>query len=339
MNNIFITLDYEIFFGKSNGTQYNSMVYPTQKILELLDKYGIKASFFIDSGYLVQLYNYQKKYPILKADYQTIISQIKQIDSNGHDIQLHIHPHWEDSYFDGKKWIIDTTRYKLSDFSNQEIDKIVYSYKKALTDIVGEKVFAYRAGGWCIQPFDKIKNILKKHNIWLDSTLFKGGKNNSSTHYFNFENIPDRTMWSFEEDPCQEQKNGFFIEVPISSHKVSPLFFLKLIYYKKFGGSEHKKFGDGTSAGGSNWDKLRMLTRYTRSVVSIDGYKASFLEEAYRDFLKEKRGEHFVVIGHPKSISFYSLKRLEKFIRKYSNKNFTTYKREFYDEDSNDRTR
>lgn len=330
--NIFITLDYELFFGVNSGTQYKSIVNPTNKLLILLDKYDIKASFFIDSGYLIKLDEYRKKYDVLEKDYQNILEQIKKLDNNGHDIQLHVHPHWEDSSFDGEKWIIDTSRYRLHQFDEKDIDNIVFRYKKVLTDIVGDKVFSFRAGGWCIQPFNKIKDALKKHNIWLDSTLFENGKNASPTHFFDFKNIPAKTSWKYENDPTQEDENGFFTEIPISSYRTFPLFFWKLAFYKKFGGSKFKSFGDGGAVGGSKFDKLRMLTQMTNTVVSIDGYKASLLDNAYKQFLQKEDNKHFVMIGHPKAMSEYSLEKLKEFIINNNDKNFTTYTREFYNE-------
>ena len=331
MNKIFITLDYELFFGSQSGTQYKSIIDPTNRLLTLLDKYDIKASFFIDSGYLIKLDEYRKKYDVLEKDYQEIVQHIKKLDKNGHDIQLHIHPHWKDSLYDGTKWVIDTSRYRLHQFDKKEIDDIVYRYKKVLTDIVGNKVFSFRAGGWCIQPFDKLKNALKRHNIWLDSTLFENGKNESLTHFFDFSNTPTKTSWRFENDPTKEDKNGFFTEIPISSYRTSPLFFWKFAFYKKFGGEKFKPFGDGKAASsGSKFDKLRMLTQYTNIVVSIDGYKSSLLDRAYRDFLKKNDHIHFIIIGHPKAMSRYSLEKLEEFILNNRNKNFTTYKKEFY---------
>lgn len=327
--NIFITLDYELFFGCNSGTQERSVIYPTNRLLELLNKYNIKASFFIDSGYIIKLDKYRRKYDVLEDDYQKIISQIKNLSDSGHDIQLHIHPHWEDSYYNGNKWHMDTTRYRIHDFREDEINDIVYRYKKVLTDIVGDSIFTFRAGGWCMQPFDNLKNALKENNIWLDSTVFSDGKNQSSTHYFDFTNAPKKDFWQFEENPLLENKNGFFSEVPISSYQVSPLFFWKLVFAKKLGGEKHKTFGDGGAAGGSKWDKIRMLTQWTNSVVSIDGYKASYLQKAFESFKKNNDNKNFVIIGHPKAMSEYSLEKLEEFIIRYKDNYFTTYRNEF----------
>jgi len=324
VKNVLITLDYELFFGGNSGTIENCMIKPTNKLLEVLDRHDVKATFFIDSGYLVRAELEQANSSKLLKEYQEVVSQIKKLDAEGHSIQLHIHPHWEDSYHDGEKWVMDTSRYKLHDFSETEIDDIIYRYKKALTDIVGDKIFAHRAGGWCIQPFSKLYSAFKKHNIWLDSTVFENGKNDSVTHYFNFENSPKKSEWSFDKDPLVEDEKGFFKELTISSYRLSPLFFWKLVFFKKFGGEAHQNFGDGNAAGGSNMDKLRMLIKPTNSVVSIDGYKSSFLEKAFKVFSKNSGNKYFVMIGHPKSMSEYSLKKLEKFIMKNHTVKFKT---------------
>lgn len=324
MNNILITLDYELFFGSRVGTLQNCILTPTSKLVKILEKHHVKATFFVDSGYLVKLQELKEQFPLLEKEYQAISSQIKALDNDGHSIQLHIHPHWEESTFDGKNWIMNTQKYRLHHFSELEIEDILFRYKKALTDIVGDKIFAHRAGGWCMQPFDKLKNAFKKHHIWLDSTVFENGRNKSQTHYFDFRDSPKKTEWNFEDNPLKETASGFFKEIPISAYRLSPLFFWKLVYFKKFGGAIHQTFGDGSPAGGSNIDKLRMLTRHTHSVVSMDGYKSSFLEKAYQSFLKKNDCKNFVIIGHPKSMSEYSLKKLEKFIVNNKNRNYIT---------------
>jgi hypothetical protein len=326
MKKILLTFDYELYFGANSGTQENSIIKPTERIRRVLAKYQIKGTFFVDAGYLLRLESYQTQYTTLRQDYKSLVNQIQLLALEGHEIQLHIHPHWEDSYYDGQKWVMDTSRYKLHDFSQEEVDDIVQRYKGVLTNLIDNKIFVFRAGGWCIQPFSHLKESLKKHGIYVDSTVYQGGKNESVTHYFDFTNAPQMSKWQFEDDPLQADKKGFFTEIPIASYKLSPWFFWKFLYLKKFGGEKHQVFGDGMAAGGSIFDKLRMLTQMTHSVVSMDGYKSSFLMDAYQAFLKDKERDNFVLIGHPKAMSPYSLKQLEQFIIKSKKTKTITYK-------------
>lgn len=325
---IYLTLDYELFFGKNTGTQEESIVNPTYLLIELLNKYNVKASFFVDSGYLIKLEEFKKKYSNLEKDYNRIIEQITILHNNGHDIQLHIHPHWEDSFYDGEKWVLDTKRYRLHSFNEDDIKKIVFNYKNVLTNIVGNKIFVFRGGGWCIQPFGRLKSALKENSISLDSTVYANGYNSSDTHYYDFRSAPNQTIWTFDEDPLVEDVNGYFTEIPISSFRVPPSFYWKFAFIRKFGRNKYKKFGNGSAVGSSTWDKIKMLIKSSNSVVSIDGYRAVFLEKAFKIFSKIINNKHFVIIGHPKALSPYSLEMLELFLKKYHT-SFTTYSKEF----------
>jgi hypothetical protein len=323
MTKIFITLDYELFFGKKSGSVENCIIIPTEKLISILNTKNIKASFFVDSGYLLKLEELMDDFPVLKKDYNKITFQLRSLSNEGHDLQLHIHPHWEDSYFDGKKWIFNTSRYRISSFNQNEIEEIVRKHKLIIQKFAKNKVFAFRAGGWCIQPFYKLKKAFIKNNIWLDSTVFKNGKNSTKTHYYDFVGAPEKSIWKFDEDPLVETKQGFFTEIPISSVKVSPLFFWFFAFFKKFGGKYHKSFGDGVATQGTLYEKFRKLLWYSNSVVSIDGFKSILIKRAYKNYTKKNK-ENFVLIGHPKALSEYSLNILNKFINQ-KKLNFTTY--------------
>ena len=308
MRKILITLDYELFFGKS-GSIEKSIIEPTEKLLSILDKYNVKASFFIDSGYILKLKEYMENYDILRKDYDLINQQIQKLSAAGHDIQLHIHPHWEDSLFDGESWVFDTNRYKLSDFSELEIDDIVKRYINILEEITNIKPIAFRAGGWCIQPFDKMEKALKKYGICIDSTIYPNGKNSTHSKSFDFSNSPNKNNWYFSTDPLIEDENGQFLEIPISAVKTSPLFYFKLLFIKLFGGNKHNTIGDGFAITNSKRQIFNLLLRQSFSVASIDGYRASLLNK----YAKQNK-EQLVLIGHPKLFSVYSLLKLNEFI-------------------------
>jgi len=330
---IFLTLDYELFSGSNPGTVENTILLPTRKLLEVADRHDAKFVFYVDSGYLDRLKTYCDRYPQARADYDAVMEQIRMLDAQGHDIQLHIHPHWEDCTYDERGWHMDTSRFRIHSFSQAQIEEIVYRYKKALTDIVGEKVFAYRAGGWCLQPFAKLGPALKKYGIWLDSTVYEEGLNSSQTHYYDFRGMPKKSLYRFEADPLKEDPQGYFTEIPISTCKVSPLFFWRFAYTKKFGKNAHKVYADGIGAGGtSNSSLLRMLTRPTKSLVSMDGLRASLLKRALVENEKRDPEGNLVVIGHPKAVTPYALETLDRFLRHATKRHrvmtFTEYVKE-----------
>lgn len=311
--NIFVTLDYELFFGANTGTVDNCMILPTNELVKVADKYGVKLIFFVDIGFILKLEQLKTKHEELERDYRNILSQIRKLKNEGHDFQLHIHPHWEDSCYDGKRWHIDASRYRLHTFNKTEIEDIVSRYKTALSDIVGDTIFAYRAGGWCIQPFEMINEALNKNGIWLDCTVFKGGFNHSPTHYYDFRSTPDKTMWKFEKDPLIECANGFFTEIPISSYKVSPLFYWKLAFARLSRKKKYTTFGDGQAVNVSRSYLYRLFFSKTCSTVSLDGLKPSFLQKAFVAHKNKYKVGYFTIIGHPKGVTPYGLNKLDCF--------------------------
>jgi hypothetical protein len=326
--NIYITLDYEIYFGANHGTVEKCIIYPTSELIRIAEKHNVRFCFFVDCGFILKLEEYKQKYPQLEKDYKAIREQVKYLSDTGHDIQLHIHPHWEDSYYKGDRWIIDVKRYKLADFNEAEIADIVYRYKKVLTDITSTTIFAFRAGGWCLQPFDKIKKAFVNNGITLDSSVFKNGYYTSAQYSYDFRNAPDKAIYKFEDEPAVEVGKGYFTELPISGITNSPLFFWMLFLLGRKNPYFHKPLGDGTAMPAPGYRK-KLLTRYTNNPVSVDGYNASLLNKVLAKLIN-KKFEHMVVIGHPKALSRFSIQQIEEFVAKHKDKhNFTTYSKMF----------
>ncbi len=323
--NIYLTFDYELYFGERTGTARNCILHPTELLKEVADKHGIKLVQFVDVGYIIKLEEFKLSFPELEEDYQSVTNQIKQLYKEGHDIQLHIHPHWEDSYYHDGKWHIVADRYKLADFDNRNIERLVRTYKQKLETLTAvDSIFAYRAGGWCIQPFDKFKEAFIKNNITVDSSVFRKGKYSSQQYSYDFTNAPDLSSWHFNDDPCKPEE-GPFKEIPIGSIKNSPLFYWKLFLIGRINPYEHKPLGDGVPIAAPGMRK-KLLTQYTQNTVSVDGYNAALLNKALKQYNEKNE---LVIIGHPKSLTRFGLKALDRFIEDNKSKHhFTTFQKE-----------
>lgn len=313
---IYITLDYELFFGSKSGSVEKCIIEPTNDLLKIVDPYNVKFTCFVDAGYLIQLEKQKDIYPQLQNDYSKITKQIRDLADNGHGIELHVHPHWEDSYYDGANWVFSKSRYKLSDFKEEEIEDIITRYNDILKRVSGKTPVAYRAGGWSAQPFGPIKKALKNNNIYIDSTVYANGYYNSVNQVFDFRGVSQfNTQYHFSEDITKEDISGNFKEIPISSIKVNPFFFWKFAMIKLLKLAEHNSYGDGFAMGMDKMEALKRLTLPSFSVVSIDGYKASLLRDSLDEYIAgTSDAGNFVMIGHPKAFTAYSLKRVKQFI-------------------------
>jgi len=292
------------------------MIEPSDRLLAIARKHRIPLVFFVDVGFLIRLNEYKEQFPKLNADFEQITAQLKEMEELNCEIQLHIHPHWEKSSYDGEKWVINTDGcYKLSDFSDAEAETIVRKYHHFLSTLTKQKITTYRAGGWCIQPFKQIEKVFQELEIRKDSTVFPGGKFESEHYQFDFTNVsPFENPYRFQSDVTEIEANGYFLEIPISSWEFSPLFYWRLYLLGRLNPRDHKMIGDGSFLAQPGRKKSVLLNK-TWNHVSSDGYYASQLMKQAR-YYQAKNLRTFVVIGHPKGMTNYSLEQLELFVSK-----------------------
>ncbi|MFW6275799.1 MAG: hypothetical protein ACOC2M_04110 [bacterium] len=225
---IILTFDWELFFGKNSGTVDQCIIHPVREILRIGEQCQIPFTFFIDVGYVYHLHHLKDRYPELLVDYQKVRANIDEIIKKGHDVQLHIHPHWEKTVYKNGKWHFDHRFYSFDKFEHRHVLAIFKKYTSFFTEITGRKPFVFRAGGWCIQPFaPSVKRAFEGNGIEVDSSVFRNGYLNSGTHSIDFRGTPKQPYWRFNNDPVKEvDEHANFIEVPITAKYYSPLFYL-----------------------------------------------------------------------------------------------------------------
>ncbi|WP_237067331.1 hypothetical protein [Microbulbifer guangxiensis] len=309
-----LTLDYELFFGPRTGTARACLIDATNQLLEVLNSFDARAVFFVDAAYLVRLRYYAQIHEKAAQDYSAVVQQLRTLEQAGHQMQLHLHPHWYDSTYDGQEWQLDTRRYRLGDWSREETEKIIGECTAELNRHLKRKVFAFRAGGWCVQPWQHIGGFLRDNGITVDCTVYSGGLSLHAPHLFDFSSSPNLGSWKFDSEPCRLVRDGAFTELPISSVSVRPMFFWRFALNRLFGDlSQHHPLGDGCAMPNGRRELLRKLTQSSHIPVSVDGYKSSLLCDAYLQALNHDK-THFVAMGHPKALSKFSLGNLRQWL-------------------------
>lgn len=197
-----------MFFGDPTGSVEKCIIEPTNHLRQISKETGAKMVFFVDVGYLKKLQEFKYSNAKVQHEYDLVHNQINDLVAEGHDCQLHIHPHWEDCTHDGVQWNMVVDRYKLVDFSEKAIIDIVLEYKLILQNITKKPVTSYRAGGWCLQPFSKIQKAFSKAGLKIDSTVFPGGENKKGNYFYDFKTTPNKDKWQFSNDLCIEDVEG-----------------------------------------------------------------------------------------------------------------------------------
>lgn len=309
---IIITLDYELFLNDITGTVNNCLIKPMQEIQKVCDKHNVKLTIFVDAAYLYRLTELKDSYNSLSEDYDTVVQNIKWLISLGHDVQLHIHPQWYYSEYDGKEWIIDWNHYKLSDMPSDVAFEKFGKSKELLDSIIGYKTTLFRAGGYSIQDFD-YQQCFKKFGIIGDSSVLPGCKVISKTHSYDYVDSP---LYPYPfNDINSPSTEGSFMELPIS--KAYPVNIVKYLLIKKWWGLKSEyKWGDGGDRPHPTILKkikgiLSAFSLYKYPAASIDFQSFFWLRDA-RKYMDKY--DCMTVIGHPKNVSSSSLSYLNDFI-------------------------
>lgn len=335
MKNIFLTFDYELFFNKKNSID-KDIVEPTNRLLEIFNKNNVHATFFIDILYYLRLKSEPEKF---KKQSELLKNQIKRLVENNHRVELHLHPHWIKSEENDNNWNFQNIEknYRLQNFEQSAIIKFFINGTNALNEIAQEvdsnyKVIAFRAGGWCIQPFNKLTEGLKKSGIKIDTSVAFGRKRDSKTHHFNFMKSPNKEFYCFSYDVNKIIPDGEFLEIPITTYKTSYLKFLVGKFNRKI-----IRFANHTNLNKStvnkdqfeNNKKDSILSKFTPqyTMFSFD----SLGDNINHNFLIKKINKinihNINFISHPKLLSEKSFKEINLFTS--YNYNFITLE-EFY---------
>ena len=198
MLHILITFDYELYFKKNLVSSEEILFNPTQKICQILDSKKVKGVFFADVCSVWQhnkysLNNYSKMFE----------EQIRFLSLQGHDIELHIHPHWLKSEYCNKEWNFAEEYYTLDSFINKNEFSLDYNniiskgidYLENTIKPVNKnyKVLAYRGGGYSLQPYSLLIKSLVNNNIIFDSSVAMYQKSlDYSIQKYDYTNLPQK---------------------------------------------------------------------------------------------------------------------------------------------------
>lgn len=309
--NIIISFDYELFFGDNPGTVQGSLVEPTKRILEALKYAQGSATFFVD--YLMLKYMLAEN-ETTKAEAQIIIEQLKDIVRQGSRIELHLHPHWVDAkYHDGKWDFSDFSHYCLNSFPQEEITKMFVEGTKFLESIAREvepdyKIVAFRAGGWAILPFSKMKEGFVKAGIKVDSSVMQGAVIESNGITLDFTESPLKAVYNYKDDVLKEETGGPFVESQICSYRSN-------IFTYVYGSIWHHLHHCITNVltDGSHYRTSKNQIDTNRKIVKKSRWEQMHSQQAFgltgqppyilRYHIRRCRQPLVVLISHPKDLS------------------------------------
>ena len=329
MKRVVLTIDYELFLGNEPGTVEDCMIEPTEKLSSILEKNNSSMTVFWDILHYYRLKELEKSYNELKQDRTLIENQILDLAQKGHDIQLHLHPHWFDAAYVNGKWEFSYGRFKLHNLSvennREDINTItgcITISKNLIEDLIRRvnpdyKVTSFRAGGYLIEPFGKIRDALLKNEIRVDSSVCPGLQNNSEVSPYDFIDYPAKTKYNFDLTPQKIVEYGNFFEVPITTIKLSGIrsIYFKILRKIKYSSLENERKGSGVGEIRKIKKKSeieRIINTIINSTLTQFTTDSSFKEKF--DYLYKKSPEYATMILHPKLLNRHTLKILDDYV-------------------------
>jgi hypothetical protein len=316
---LLLTFDYEPFLGARTGTAAKCMLEPTEAVLQIMNKYNAKGVFFVDVLYMLNL----KKHSELFKDTNAIGAQLNKLHTEGHYVFPHIHPHWLDAEYNketGQFALNNLSRYSLAKLQTAEAAKLftdALDYLKEIGISYGD--WGYRAGGWCIQPFSRYKDVFEKEHMAYDMSVLPGYKNLHPDQTFDFSRVKNRKPYRFTDVVETEVANGKFVELPVSTIEIGGLAKTKDNLLRKYlWRTGDKGWGDGA---GAQTAALK-VNLYNNEMISIELLTSAKLN-SYKRYIDREDYMHW--ISHPKMLTRHGLSMFGKFMEYAADKYEAVY--------------
>lgn len=306
---LLLTFDYELFLGAKSGSVDNCLIVPTNMLLDVMERHGAKAIFFVDTVYMMRMVELKDLHVKVAHDLEKIRNQLKDILNKGHKLYHHIHPHWIDAQYDeaANQWnLSDDTHYCVESLSEEKKKQIFDFSVSFLSEIMREAgseyvCRGYRAGGLHIEPFGTVRREFDRCGICED---------------YSSEAPVEKMIeaYNFEESTLCPDASGRYVEYPISRIRIHGLRkILNAIYYRLTKRSTRcQKIGDGTPSKPQKGDMQAKTSRFEFSLpISIE-LLTPVLLPYYKKLIRRYSYIHF--LSHPKLQSEATVVLFEKLL-------------------------
>lgn len=335
---ISLTADYELFFGKNFQNEDEILINPTYMLLHIAKNNRVPVTLMAD---ILSVWKY-REYG-LENYAQEVENQLKYAIKNGHDVQMHIHPHWINSKFQNGQWEFDSKIYKIQDLgfntdNTLSANELISKSKRYLEELLKTennkyKCVGFRAGGWCLQPEIELIKVLKATGINIDTTIYKYGYMKNKTHYFDYRNVPNSLNWYI--DPAMGINNeanrteDTIYEVSIGSlYKRPYIYYLKIL--NKVLRLNRKNIARGIPIDYNLNTKVykKIYNKINKFFIapvmfSLDEFHGNVLLKIVKWYLKKydciNKDYHISLICHPKCLHYDNFNDLDYFLKTINN--------------------
>lgn len=222
---ILYSADYELFLGGNYCDENEILINPTNDLLNLFDKLNIPLTIFADVFSFLR-YREQKLYSFP----ENAENQLKDAIRRGHDVQSHVHPHWNFTLIEGRTYKVNLDYFLLGKLDSDpeklylKIRKLLTTSKNYLHNLLSPinnnyTCIAFRSGGYGLQPNSAIIfKALRDSEFIIDSSIVPGLIMRTNVNEIDFSIVPKMANYYLDSDigtPSKENQGIF--EIPLAS--------------------------------------------------------------------------------------------------------------------------
>lgn len=336
MIHVLFTLDYEIH-GNGEGSPLELMVAPTDRMLGQFDKFGARLTILADVAEILKFKEYGGEAAEDEFHYWKIEAQLRKAIQTGHDVQLHLHPSYFNTQYEGGRWRMDWSEY---DFATLHPDRMRWmlrtgrDYLEALLRPVNDsyRCNVFRAANWAAQPSPNVVRSLIDAGFVVDTSVFKYGHRAGRVN-FDYSHAPSAVLpWrASEKDICVEDPDGRLWEAPIYCEQrwlgafltINRLYRVWQSYRHKFPKPRGEGPASGSAGNNGRYAKARagLWDRFFKNAWKADFNQCSgrqlvnTLKRVERIYDTARAEIPFVLIGHSKLFTPFNQTSLEPFLK------------------------
>lgn len=268
------SFDYELFHGRGYLDDETTLFSPTRQMLNAARRKQIPITLFADvcsvSAHRAHgLNEYSNKFE----------AQLSEAIETGHDVQLHVHAHWNSSSYDGSVWHLREPKVTLSDFGFETniprtiiSDGVRYLERLLQPRMAGYRCVAFRAGGLALQPDEQqLVRILLDSGIRMDSSVAKGLKIIADTLSIDYTGLPAAANWRIS--PASgihtSAQDGIF-EIPIATFQMPMAQRFAFLIRRALAFRQQRGAGLALARRQTRWVNLRTLVKRNLRYLTRD---------------------------------------------------------------------
>lgn len=171
--------DWELS-GNGSGDIRQLQFEPLRRLVAIYNRLGIHGSFNAEVMQQITFRQHENEHKELKLWADEWDDIVRETFRQGHDIQLHIHPQWQNAEYKDGRWKL-TADWSILNYSREAASHMLHHGKEYLQNLLrgidpNYRCVSFRSGAWCIAPSPHMLDLLVELGIAFDMSIVAGVK-------------------------------------------------------------------------------------------------------------------------------------------------------------------